>query len=255
MAASKAPVGPFWSGRSVKRGGGRCSVAQHDRARPEILVGKDRDWHRPPDLSDVHRVVHERLLGRELVVGAEAGDRFVERRLDLGIGEPGAEPHLGLDLERLVKVLDGLVALLEAAEGHDPQRHVRARPDRMQHEARPLRDLERLVEELHRRLELEMLVGVDGLAIEQSDLADRRAVAIFRLNGPRKQHRNEGAGDQPTRTARRRLLPTACCDERRFARFNNNAERHAKDSPETCCLRRLKRRVSYLTRAGPRGRT
>ncbi len=39
------------------------------------------------------------------------------------------------------------------------------------------------------------------------------------------------------------------------ASFNNNADRHAKDSPETSVLPRLKRPVSYLTRAGPRGRT
>ena len=162
-----------------------------------------------------------------------AGDRLVERRLDLRIGEPGAEPHLGLDLERLAEVLDRLVALLVSAEGHDPQRHVRARPDRMQREARPLGDLERLVEELHRRLELQVLVGVDGLAIEQSDLADRRAVSIFRLDGPRQQHRGEGARPSANARRARRLLPTACRDTRRFARFNNNAERHTKDSPET----------------------
>ena len=50
-------------------------------------------------------------------------------------------------------------------------------------EAGALRDLERLVQDPHRRLELQMLVRVDRLAIEQSDLADRRAVSIFRLGG------------------------------------------------------------------------
>ena len=138
------------------RGGGvRRPVAQHERRGAESLLGQDPDRHRPPGLSDVHRLVHQRLVGRQLIVGAvgEAGDRFVERCLDPGLASPGLSPPR-LDLERPMEVLDRLIALLEAAEGHDPQRDERARPDRMQREARPVRDLERLVEELHRRLEL-----------------------------------------------------------------------------------------------------
>ena len=60
-----------------------------------------------------------------------AADRLVEDLLHLRGGEDFVELDVRLDLERLVELLDRLVPLLEALEGHDADVDVRARGDRV----------------------------------------------------------------------------------------------------------------------------
>ena len=199
MLASKAPVRPRSHGQVRERGSRRGAVAQHHGARVQILVGHDGDRHRLSRLSRAHGLVHQRLFGRQ-VVGVAVGeprDRFVERPLDVGVREPGAEPHLGLDLQRLAEVFDRLLPLLEPTQRHDPQRHEGPRADRVLRQPGALRQIQRLVQEPHRGIELEAVIRLDGLAIEQRDLADRRAISVLRQRKRRhEQHRDQRCDQQ-----------------------------------------------------------
>ena len=231
MVASNAPAAFFCIGRSVNAGAFPGRYRNTIAAAPRSLSGRRRHRQGLPGGRAANRLVDERLLRRHLVAGAagQPRDRLVERRLDVRVRQTGAQTHLRLNLQRLAEVLHRLIALLEPAQGDDPQGHVGARADRVRHQPGPFGGLERLVQQPQRRVELQVLVGVDRLSVEDGDLADRCAVSVVSLGGAR--HQRRGGGRRPTSIVR--LQATACRDVSRLAPVHHTAVGLRRDSPKT----------------------
>ena len=147
---------------------------------------------------------------------AQRRDDLVERRLDLGVGQALGHLDVGLDLERLAEVLRGGVALLEPGQQDHAQVQVGARGDRVLVEPGFLAEVERVLEDLARLLEVQVVVLVESLLVELGDRG--RQVVLVGLStrdpgGPRGDGKHDGDGQEQAkglgrRHCRRNLLAT-----------------------------------------------
>jgi hypothetical protein len=146
-----------------------------------------------------------RVIGSWVMASADAGggggggggvfapllclDRLVENFLDLRGGEQLVELDLRRDLQRLLELRQRLILLLETGKQDDAHVDVRARRDLAPLEPAAGAGVQRVLQDLTRRVEVQVLELVDCLLVELGDPVDRGRVPVLgaRQFGDRQQ--------------------------------------------------------------------
>ena len=203
-----------------KLGGPLRTIGEHDLVELEALVDVGGDADGVPLLDLADSVVGEaagrrrgrtrrRVVGRgrrSTVVSTRRGGRrrggalpvllrLVERLADLGRDQRRGHGDCRLDGQRLGKLLLAELAVLEPFDDHHAHVNVGARRDRVSVEPRAAAELERLLQDLARLLELALVDRRQGLAVQLGHPGGR----ILRLGHPARRGRRRTLAEQKQR--------------------------------------------------------
>ena len=151
--------------------------------------------------------------GRARPHAAHLPNGGVERRLDLGVGQPLGDLDGGVDLQRALELLDRRIPLFQPADQHDGQVDVGLRLERVAVEPLGRAQLQRLHQRLARFLKIQVLVGVDRPLVEVPNLGQGVRSLRQRAGRHTEQTPNRMAADRVSTLEHVRFMGRNSCSK------------------------------------------